>query len=137
MSYPLTIPLLLSTHITIKPYIPTLITNGTNWEMVHTYLDKHRNLNIKIKDSSELDQSPQYFTTLIQRITWHLTQSVNPKTIDTSSIPLHICQLVRKITKQRWYNYIKRLKLHNIIVNARNDSFEQSLTNFNKEEHTI
>jgi hypothetical protein len=56
----------LSTHVINKPPINMLVTNATNWNNFCTYIEDHITMNIRIKETDELDQATQYFTTLIQ-----------------------------------------------------------------------
>jgi hypothetical protein len=49
-----------------NPTIPTLVTNAKNWNSFRTCIEGHINMNIKIKETDELDQATQYFTTLFQ-----------------------------------------------------------------------
>jgi hypothetical protein len=56
----------LSNHVINNSTIPTLVTNATNWNSYRKYIEDHINMNIKIKEIDELDQTTQYFTTLIQ-----------------------------------------------------------------------
>jgi hypothetical protein len=55
----------LSTHVINTPTIPTLVTNAMNWNSFCTYIEDHINMNIKIKETDELDQTTQYFTILV------------------------------------------------------------------------
>ncbi|PNF38076.1 hypothetical protein B7P43_G18153 [Cryptotermes secundus] len=57
----------LSSHIISKPSIPTLFSKNTDWNSFHNYLENNINLKIRIKDTDELDEAVQNFTTLIQQ----------------------------------------------------------------------
>jgi hypothetical protein len=63
----------LSTHVINNTTIPTLVTKATNWNSFRTYIEDHINMNTKIKETDELDQATQYFTTLIQEAAWYST----------------------------------------------------------------
>jgi hypothetical protein len=40
-----------------NPTIPTLVTNATNWNSFRTYIEGHINMNMKMKETDELDQA--------------------------------------------------------------------------------
>jgi hypothetical protein len=94
-------------------------------------------MNIKIKETDELDQATQYFTALIQEAAWSSTPTPQNKIKNTCNIPLHIRELVaeKRRARSRWqrsrnsedrinYNRLKR-RLHNTMANTRNLTFEQ------------
>jgi hypothetical protein len=56
-----------------NPPINMLVANATNWNNFHTYIEGHIVMNIKIKETDELDQATQSFTTLIQEAAWYST----------------------------------------------------------------
>jgi hypothetical protein len=84
-----------------NPTIPTLVTNATNWNSFRTYFEDHINMNIKIKETDELDQTPQYFTMLIQEAAWYSTPTPPNKIKNTCNIPLHIRELVAEKCRAR------------------------------------
>jgi hypothetical protein len=105
-------------------------------------------MNIKIKETDELDQATQYFATLIQEAAWYSTPTP-PNKIKNTHIPLHIRELVaeKRRARSRWqrsrdnedrinYNKLKR-RLHNTLANKRNLTSEQYITSLSKDEHTI
>jgi hypothetical protein len=51
-------------------------------------------MKIKIKETDELDQATQYFTTLIEEAAWYSTRAPPDKTNNTYNNPLHIRELV-------------------------------------------
>ena len=139
----------LSTHVINQSPINMLVTNATNWNNFRTYIEDHIIMNIKIKETDELDQAAQYFTTLIQEAAWYSTPTPLDTTKHTYNIPLHIRELVaeKRRARNRWqrsrnnddrinYNRLKR-RLHNTLANERNMTFEQYITSLNKDDHTI
>jgi hypothetical protein len=111
----------LSTHVINNATIPTLVTNTLNWNSFRTCVEDHININIKVKETDELDQRTQYFTTLIQEAAWYSTPTPPNKIKSTCNIPLHICKLVAEKcrARNRWqrsrnnkdrinYNRLKR-----------------------------
>jgi hypothetical protein len=106
-------------------------------------------MKIRIKETDELDQATQFFTTLIQEAAWYSTPTPLDKTNNTHNIPLHIRELVteKHRARKRWqnsrnnddriiYSRLKR-RLHNVLENTRNISFEQYITSLSKEDYTI
>jgi hypothetical protein len=87
-----------------NPTVPTLVTIATNWNSFRTYIEEHINMNINIKQIEELDQTTQYFTTLIQELAWYSTSTPPNKIKNTCNIPLHIRELVaeKHRAKNRW-----------------------------------
>jgi hypothetical protein len=61
----------MSAYAISKSTTPTLVTKQTNWDNFRTYIEEHINLNLRIKEPNELDEVPQYFTTLIQEAPIH------------------------------------------------------------------
>ena len=53
-------------------WFPTLVTHNTDWNVFRAYITDHINLNLRIKQCSELDDATHYFTTL-QEAAWHST----------------------------------------------------------------
>jgi hypothetical protein len=53
---------------------PTLTTNHTDWDVFRAYIAAHIDLNLRIKQRSELDDATHHFTTLLQDAAWHSTQ---------------------------------------------------------------
>jgi hypothetical protein len=45
---------------------PTLVTHHTNWDAFRLYIIDHIDINLRIKQRSELDDATYYFTTLLQ-----------------------------------------------------------------------
>jgi hypothetical protein len=80
----------LSTHMINNPTVPTLVTNATNWNSFRTYIEDHINMNIKLKETDELDQATQYFTTLIQEAAWYCTPTPPNKIKKMHAIPHYI-----------------------------------------------
>jgi hypothetical protein len=60
----------------------------------------------KTKETDELDQVTQYFTTLIQEVAWYSNPAPPDKTNNTYNIPLHIRELVTEKlrARNRWQN---------------------------------
>jgi hypothetical protein len=87
-----------------SPTIPTLVTNTTNWNSIRTYIEDHINMNIKVKETDELDQETRYFTMLIQQAAWYSTPTPPNKIKNTCNIPLHIRELVaeKRRARSRW-----------------------------------
>jgi hypothetical protein len=63
-------------------------------------------MKINIKETDELDQATQYFTTLIQEVAWYSATASPDKTNNTYNIPLHTCELVTEKfrARNRWQN---------------------------------
>jgi hypothetical protein len=114
-----------------NPTIPTLVTNATNWNSFRTYIEDHININIKIIETGEPEQTSQYFTTLIQEAAWYSIPTPPNKITNTCNIPLHISELVaqKRRARNRWqrprnnedrinYNRLKR-QLHNTLANKK------------------
>jgi hypothetical protein len=112
-----------------------LVTNATNWNNFRTYIEDHIIMNIKIKETDELDQATQYFTTLIQEAAWYSTPTPLDTIKHTYNFPLHIRELVaeKRRARNRWqrsrnnddrigYNRLKR-RLHNTLANAKKHDF--------------
>jgi hypothetical protein len=94
----------ISTHVISKSTTPMFITKQTNWDNFRTYIEKHINLNKRIKEPNELDETTQYFTTLLQEAPWYSTPTPKEERKELDNIPFHIRELVTKKhrAKSRW-----------------------------------
>ena len=100
---------------------PTLTTNHTDWDAFRAYIVAHIDLNLRIKQRSELDDATHQFTTLLQDAAWHSTHPPRTPPAPGNTTPLHIRNLVteKRRARSRWqrsrnqgdraiYNRLKR-----------------------------
>ena len=119
----------------------TLVTRNTDWNVFRAPITDHINLNLRIKQCSELDDATQYFTTL-HEAAWHSTHPPRMLLAPVNTTPLHIRKLVaeKRRARTRWqrsrnqgdraiYNRLKR-NLQTALKEARNATFEQLITSF-------
>ena len=77
---------------------PTLATHHTDWDAFRAYITDHIDLNLRIKQRSELDDATHYFTTLLQEATWHSTYPPRTPPALVNTTPLHIRKLAAEKT---------------------------------------
>jgi hypothetical protein len=73
---------------------PTLTINHTDWDVFRTYIAAHIDLNLRIKQRSELDEATHNFTTLLQDAAWHSTHHPRAPQAPVNTTPLHAHNLV-------------------------------------------
>jgi len=65
----------LNTAAINKPLPPKLITRNTDWNTFQAYLEENTNLNLRLKSTTDLDETAHYFTTLVQKAAWSSTHA--------------------------------------------------------------
>ena len=127
---------------------PTLTTKHTDWDAFRSYITAHIDLNLRIKNSSELDDATHRFTTLIQDAAWHSTPP-RASPVPANATPLHIRNLVteKRRARSRWqrsrnqgdraiYNRLKRT-LQTALRDTRNATFENYITSLSPDDTSL
>ena len=117
--------------------------------MFRAYINEPINLHLRIKEREELDDTTQYFTTLLQEEAWHSTPPPRARTKPVNNIPLHISELLaeKRLSRRRWqcswnqgdriiYNLLKR-KLKTALRHTNNATFEHYLTSLSPTDNTL
>ena len=125
---------------------PTLVTHNTDWNVFRAYITDHINLNLRIKQCSELDDATHYFTTLLQEAALHSTHPPRTPLAPVNTTHLHIRNLLaeKRRARSRWqrsrkkgdraiYNRLKR-NLQTALKEARNTNFEQFITSLSPDD---
>jgi len=112
-----------------------LCNKFTNWTQFQVYINENIILNIRLKQNTELEDTVQHLTTLIQEAAWLFTVERKGTIQQTNNIPLHIKELVREKSsaRHRWQNTRSPLdkahlntlthNLRSAIRQAKNDTF--------------
>jgi len=79
---------------------PTLATHHTEWEVFGAYTTDNID-NLRIKQQSELDDTTNYFTTILQEAAWHSPQPPRTPSAPVKTTPLHICNLFAEKRRER------------------------------------
>jgi hypothetical protein len=127
----------------------TLATHHTDWNAFRAYITDHIDLNLRIKQRSELDDTTHYFTTLLQEAAWHSTHPHRTPSAPVNTTTLHIRDLValKRRVHSRWqcsrnqgdrviYKRLKR-NLRPALREARNAAFEQYITSLSPDDTSL
>ena len=133
-------------HVLPRVHPPALTTQHTDWEEFRSNINAHITLNLRLKESQELDDAKHQFTTLLQNAAW---QSTPPSRAPSSGTPLHIRDLVleKRRSHSQWqrshnqcdraiYNRLKR-KLQTALRDTRNANFAHFLTSLSPDDSSL
>ena len=96
----------LSTSPIWKTQFLRLCNKYTNWIQFQDYVYGNITLNIRLKETTELEEAVQHLTTLIQEDAWLSTPERKKSIQETNNITLHIRELVyeKRSARRRWQN---------------------------------
>lgn len=139
----------LSTTVINKVPNPTLISKQTNWELFNEYIEANINPNMRIKNPEELDDAVEHFTSIIQKAAWYSTPTKTSQEDNSTSVPLHIKQLISKKRRARgkWQRsrHIEDLHHYRMLTRqltatlneAQNSNFESHIQNLSADDHSL
>jgi len=111
--------------------------------------NKNITLNIRQKETTELEDAVLHLTTLIQEDAWLSTQAKKKTIQETNNIPLHIKEVVyeKRSARRRWQNTISPLdkthlnrlthNLRSAIRQIRNDTLKLYTANLTPGDHSL
>jgi len=89
----------LSTSPIWKTQTPRLCNKYTNWIQFQDYINGNISLNIRLQETTELEEAAQHLTTLIQEAAWLSTLERKKTLQETNNISLHIRELILRKTQ--------------------------------------
>jgi hypothetical protein len=128
---------------------PYLCNNFTNWTQFQNHINNNINLNLRLKQTQDLEDAVEYITQLLQAAAWTSTPHRERTVQDAHNVPQHIKELVgkKRRARRRWQTSrnpsdkteLNRLT-HNLraaIIQAKNETFKTYITNLSPTDHSL